>query len=75
MVFSWRNRGENVEILCAIHNCGEIMENLWRFDGGIMESLWNFDGEKPRLEYGETVEHLWRFDTLENHRLENIKTH
>lgn len=33
VVFSWRNSGENVEILCAIHNCGEIVENLWNFDG------------------------------------------
>lgn len=27
-----------------------------------------------RLEYGETVEHLCGIDTLENYRLENIKT-
>jgi hypothetical protein len=26
VIFSWRNRGENVEILCAIHNCGENVE-------------------------------------------------
>lgn len=26
VVFSWRNRGENVEILCAIHSCGENVE-------------------------------------------------
>lgn len=48
-----------------------------------MESSWKFDRENPRLEYGKTVEkmwrianvkHLWRIDTLENRRLENIKT-
>lgn len=74
MVFSWRNRGENVEILCVIYGCGENVENLWNFDGGIMESLWEFHGENPILEYGEPVKHLWRFNTLENHRLENIET-
>lgn len=26
VVFSLINSGENMEILCAIHNCGEIME-------------------------------------------------
>jgi hypothetical protein len=51
-----------------------------------MESLWKFHGENPRLGYGETVENLWNIcrktdmkklwktNTLENHRLENIKT-
>lgn len=59
------------------------MEVLWNIDGGIMEKLrnlyvsfmekildWNM--EKPwRI---ANVEHLWRIGTLENHRLENIKT-
>lgn len=62
------------------------MEVLWNFDGEIMESLWKFHKENPRLGYGETVENLWNIcrktdmkklwktNTLENHRLENIKT-
>lgn len=36
VVFSLRNRGENVEILCAIHSYGENVEKLWNFDGDFM---------------------------------------
>lgn len=36
IIFSWRKYGENVEILCAIHNYGENVENLWSFDGDFM---------------------------------------
>lgn len=33
-----------MEILCAIHNCGENVDKLWRNHRESMESLWNFDG-------------------------------
>lgn len=34
-----------MEILCAIHNCGEIVENLWNLYGTLMEILCASDGK------------------------------
>lgn len=34
-----------MEILCAIHNCGETIENLWNICGSFMEILCASDGK------------------------------
>lgn len=83
MEISWKFHGEIVEKMWRFCVRSIVVEKMWRNHRESMEVLWKFHGENPRLECGETVEHLWRIanvehlcgiNTLENRRLENIKT-
>lgn len=48
-----------METLWRIHNCGEIMEKLWKIYGIFVELLWNIDEDFVCI-CGKTMEYLWK---------------
>ena len=77
----WNLCGTLMDILCA--SDGKVMEILWKFCETLMEKLRNLCGSFMEKILDWNMENMWRIanvehlcgiDTLENYRLENIKT-